>query len=327
MRGGCSTLLSTAARRAMLCALASLVLTVSTLAQSGTAQDVDRAQLLRNQSPFQQDPYAADVNGVDQTDHSAQTPNDADLGEQEILKRVERYQPFTASVAIPFYYTTNVALVRRGEKGDFLEAPTAAFTYAPRITRTFFAEISVQDQQFYYNRYSDFDFGSFDARVGLAYYLPQLHNLVLRAQYDYNRLNLADSFDEFFSDHSFYLGAELPFRIGRAQQLSFGADATLSFAADPDRPQRNEFDVYVGYNVNISRSFSLAGVGRVFVRDYEEGDRTDVSELLAVSANWRVAKWLTASAISTFAWSQSNHDVFDYEVANIGGAVAFTVRF
>ncbi|MFL6584022.1 MAG: hypothetical protein ACJ8KU_05850 [Chthoniobacterales bacterium] len=295
------------------------------LAQAVNVQD--RAQLLGNQSPFATDPYAADVNGVDQTHRAVTTPNDPDIGEQEILKRIERYQPFIASVAMPFYYTSNVALVRRGEKGDFVLAPVAGFTYAPRITQTFFGEITVQDQQFYYNKYDVFDFGSFDIRVGGTYLLPQVHNLILRAQYDYNRLNSRDSFDSFFEDHSIFFSAELPFRFGRAQQLSVGLDTALSFAATPDLPQRNEFDLYAGYNVNISRSLALGAVGRIFIRDYYHGDRTDVSELLAVSANWRITRWLTATALTEFAWSDSNHDVFDYEVANIGGAVALTWRF
>src|SRR5947209_19827638 len=112
-------------RGALATAVVALATCVSLRAQSPNAQDIERAQLLRTQSPFAIDPYATDGNGVDQTDHAETTPNDRDLGEQEILKRIERYQPFMASVAMPFYYTSNVALVRRGEKGDFLEAPSA----------------------------------------------------------------------------------------------------------------------------------------------------------------------------------------------------------
>lgn len=296
-------------------------------AQAPGSQELDRTQMTNPVAgPFQQDPYA-DANGVDETDRAASSPNDSDLGEQQILKRVERYQPFTASVAVPFYYTSNVALARTGERGDFLTAPSAGFTYAPRISRTFYGEVTIQDQQFCYNKYDEFDFGSFDIRVGAAYYLPQAHNLLLRGYYDYNRLTESGGFSSFFEDHSISMGAELPFRIGRAQQVSFGADTSISLAADPHRPQRNEFDVYAGYNVNLSRSFSLDAVGRVFIRDYRHGDRTDVSELLALSANWRVTKWLGASAISTFAWSRSNQAVFDYDVANVGGAVTLTLKF
>jgi hypothetical protein len=298
----------------------------SAVGQTVDTGSLDRARMTPQSSTFH-DVYSAGQSGVDSTDRAAQSPNDPDLGEQEILKRVEKYQPFTASVAAPFYYTSNVALVRRGEKSDFLVAPIGGVTFAPQITKTLFGEISVQDQQFVYDKYSQLDFGSFDVRTGLLYVLPQLHNLVLRAQYDYNRLNRRQTFDEFYSDHSIFLSAELPFRIDRAQQISLGADTSLSFAADQDRPQRNEFDVYLGYNVNVSRSFAISAVGRVFIRDYHEGGRTDVSELLALSANWRITKYFTASFISTFASSQSNQSVFDYSVANVGGAVGFTAKF
>ena len=318
-----SVLVLLRARAVISAAMLGLVLP-SALAQNAS-QDVDRAQLLRNQARMQQDPYSEE-NGVANDGRAVASPNDPDLGEQEILKRVERYEPFTASVGAPFYYTSNVALARRHAEGDFLVAPAASFTYAPRITRTLFAEVSVQQQMFYYDRFSNLDFGSFDLRVGLVYYLPQVHNLVLRAEYDFNRLT-TDSFDEFYSNHSIYLNAELPFRIGRAQQVSVGADANLSFNADPGGPQRNEYDIYIGYAVNLTRSLSLNAVGRIFIRDYDEQDRVDVSEVLALSANYRFTKWFTAGIVSTLAASQSNQSVFDYKVANIGGAVTFSVKF
>ena len=63
------------------------------------------------------------------------------------------------------------------------------------------------------------------------------------------------------------------------------------------------------------------------VRDYWDTDRTDVNEILALTANYRVNKYLTVSAVSTLAANQSNHSVFDYKVANLGGAVAILAKF
>jgi hypothetical protein len=68
-------------------------------------------------------------------------------------------------------------------------------------------------------------------------------------------------------------------------------------------------------------------VGTLVVRQYYEGDRDDISEILALTANYRVNKYLTVSAVSTLAASQSNQSVFDYQVANLGGAVALQVKF
>jgi hypothetical protein len=306
-------------------AIASIFLSDSFFAQN---VQVDRAQLLRNQ--FQtQSPFVPSVSpsGVEEG-RAAASPNDADLGEQQILKQTEQYRAFTASVAAPFYYTSNVALARDGEVGDILTAPAVGLFYEPRITRTLYGLVDVRQQFFYYNQYNGFDFGSFDVEAGLTYYLPQFYNLILRGKYDFNRLTSSDRvLDEFYSNHSLIVGAELPFRFGRAQQLSVGADANISVAADHESPRRNDYEVFLGYSLHLTRSFSLDSAGRLVVRDYYHGDRTDLSEIFALSANLRLTPWWTMSAISSFAASRSNHSVFDYNVANVGGAIAFSLKF
>lgn len=266
------------------------------------------------------------VNGVD-GGHAVASPNDPDLGVQEILKRKDDYQPFTISVGVPLYYTSNVALVSTGEMSDLIVAPAVGFFYDPRITKTLYGHLGVREQLFYYNDNSGFDFGAFDVEVGLNYYLPQFHNLILRVLYDYNRLTMKDSFSAFFENHGLLLNAELPFRFGRAQRLAVGVDANISMTGEPDGPRRHDFDAYIGYGVNLTRAFSVDAVGRIVVREYVLGNRVDVSEILALSATYRLTKWWTASAISTFANNDSNKSVFDYDVINAGGAMSFNVKF
>lgn len=308
------------------CTVAAGMLSVaSARAQISPSQSQDRAQLLRAQAGPTYSPNVT-PSGEDQG-YAVSTPNDKDLGQQEILKSIAEYQPFTVLVGSPFYYTSNVALVRNGAEDDVIYAPVVNVVYQPRITKTFFGEFALQQQFFVYDRFSELNFASFDAIAGFVYYLPRIHNLALRAHYDYNRLTDIDHFDEFFIDHSIYLAAEMPFQFGRAQQLSIGVDANLSFYAHPDGPGRHDFEIYAGYSVNLSRSFSITGVGRLALRDYHDSDRTDVSEILALSANYQIRDWLTASFISTFAWNQSNHSVFDYSVANVGAGVALTLKF
>src|SRR6476619_858529 len=170
--------------------VAGLLATISLLActeplRAQQVQVQDRAQLLRPPGSTT-DPYS-EQNGVD-NGRAVSTENDADIGEQEILKRIERYEPWSVSIATPFYYTSNVALVRNGEKSDVVFAPAAGVTYAPRFTQTLYGSFSVQRQEFYYDKFSALNFGSFDFRAGLSMILPKAHNLILRAEYDYNRL-------------------------------------------------------------------------------------------------------------------------------------------
>jgi hypothetical protein len=304
------------------------------VANEGSAQTANQAQLTREQapSPFAPTVPASAVGGGP----AVAAPGDADLGQQQILKRVEEYQPFTISAGVPFYWTSNVALTSSGEQSDFVVAPAAGVFYEPRITSTLYGLIDVREQLFYYDQFDSFDFGSFDVEVGFRYLVPQWHNLLLRLEYDYNRLTEKNSFEAFFQNHAFIIDAEVPFRFGRAQTLTLGGDVNISAAAtESHQPpningisaRRNDYEIYLGYSAVLTRSFFVNAVGRVVVRQYWEGDRHDISEILALSANYRVNKYLTLSAVTTLATSKSNQSVFDYSVANVGGAVAFSVKF
>ena len=294
---------------------------IETQAQ-GTQQD--RAQMTRDMGA----PPGPTVTttGVDDT-HVVTSPNDADLGEQQILKRTETYQPFVASVSVPFYWTSNVALTNSGEQSDFIVSPVAAIAYLPKINKDLSAYVSVRDQQFYYDRFTSLNFGSFDAEIGLTYTVPQVHNLVLHLGYDYNRLTKKNSFESFFNNHNLIFSAEMPLRINRAQYMTFGFDTAISMTGMPNPPRRDDFDFYLGYSVQLTRALTLSATGRITLHEYILTDRMDVTEMISVNANYSIASWLSASALASFAANQSNHSVFDYNVGDVGGAVSFSIRF
>jgi hypothetical protein len=115
--------------------------------------------------------------------------------------------------------------------------------------------------------------------------------------------------------------------LNRAQQFAIGADTNLSVGADHQSPRRNDYEGYLGYSVDLTRSFSVHAVGRVVARDYHQNGRTDVSEIISATATYRLNNYLWISAISSFAHSDSNQDVFDYDVGNAGGVVELSMRF
>jgi len=293
---------------------------------SAQTSAADRARLLREQANLPPTGVSVSPEGVDQN-YATASPNDSDLGEQAILKRVEKYKAFTLEVGVPMYYTSNVALVEHNKMSDFIIAPVVGLTYSPRFQNTLYGEFTLRQQFFYYQDFSSFNFASFDAIAGVVYYAPTLHNLALRANLNYNRLTPTDSFNDFFSNVGLGLSAEIPFPIARAQQISVGADANISLYADPSEPQRNDLGVYVGYALSLSRNFFLNASGHVVLRPYDAGGRTDVSEILSFGANYRVRDWLIISALTSFVANQSNQDVFKYEVVNAGGGIAVSWRF
>ena len=303
-------------------AVSSGLLLVLAFANKGFAQgsDADRAALTQSQAPYGTNPV---------TDgHIVSTPNDSDLGEQQILKREERYEPFTATAGLPVYWTSNVALSRSHTQEDVIEAPAAGLYFQPRFTRTIYGLVDIREQMFLYDRFDDFDFNSFDVDVGLSCIVPQLDNLLLRLQYNYNRLSSDQGWDEFFSDHSIIFNAEEPVPLGRAQQLAFGTYVKISLASEPERPRRDDYEAYVSYTANLTRAFSLNAAARIVVRDYlHQQSRVDMSEIGSLVASYRLTRYFTASALGTWAANQSNKHFFDYEVANAGGALSLAIKF
>ena len=257
--------------------VATLCVLFFTQANEGWAQTANQAQLTREQAPSA---FPAPVPSGPEGGNVAAAPGDAELGEQQILKRVEEYQPFTISAGMPFYWTSNVALTRSGEQSDFVVAPSAAAFYEPRFTNTLYGLVDVREQLFYYDKFDNFNFGSFDFEVGLRYLVPQWHNLLLRIEYDYNRLTEKNTFAAFFQNHACIIDAEIPFRFGRAQTLTLGTDLNISIAATESHQapninaisaQRSDYAVYLGYSAFLTRSFYVNAVGSFVVRQYYRG--------------------------------------------------------
>lgn len=288
-----------------------------------TAQSVDTASNRSDVAQRQAEVSPGQIGGV------TATANDADLGQQEeITEQPQRYQPFTVAVASPIYFTSNAFLSRMDERSDIIEAPGAAVYYQPRIVGTLFGLIDVRDQQFYYNRFDELNFGDFAVDAGLNLTLPQMENLILRAQYTYDRLTKKNSFSPFFQNHQIILNAEVPVRLSEAQQLSFGTAATLSVRSLPETSRRNDYEAYVAYSLALTRAISIAASGRLVVRDYyHENSRVDMTELGALSATCAVSRFLSVSALSSFGANQSNQSIFDYKVGNVGGSLVVGIKF
>lgn len=85
-------------------------------------------------------------NGVDQN-YAAASPNGPDLGEQAILKRNDKYEPFAVEVGTPFYYTSNVALVDRGRVDDVIIAPVVGMGALNSTGTTIFHLLNFDDGQ------------------------------------------------------------------------------------------------------------------------------------------------------------------------------------
>jgi hypothetical protein len=114
----------------VLCLVTGVLVCGKAKGQTGqTSQDVDRSQIFRSEPSIR--PGEPISQGSNAFGYAAPSANDADLGVQAILKRQEQYQPFTLSGSLPYYWTSNVALVRSGEVSDVLRTATLIAEFPP----------------------------------------------------------------------------------------------------------------------------------------------------------------------------------------------------
>jgi len=303
---------------ALLATLAGFLLPVSLIAQS----QLDRAQLAR--------PYndQADANGV-VDGRALSTPNDPDMGDQKVLGHATTDQPWNISASIPFYYTSNAALVRSNASNDFIFAPKVSLSYQPRLAGELFLTLNADEQNFVYARHDDLNFASFDGQAGLSYYLPQVNNLVLRALYDYEFLTDAMERESgTFSSHGVTFNIELPLALGQNQRFAIGLDSRIGLATHPDRSQRNELNPYLDYSLALSRSVTLEAYADFWLRRYQnDGSRREGGGSAALGASYHFSNWLTGSVLGSFAANRSNESFYNYNVANLGGTVTFAIKF
>src|SRR5262250_764352 len=101
-----------------MCAAALILAGQSARAQAPPGSAQSRAELFGRQAY----PGASATPGAETEGYAVTSPSDKDIGEQQILKRLEEYNPFTISIYSPFFWTSNAALVSKGQQDDVLVA-------------------------------------------------------------------------------------------------------------------------------------------------------------------------------------------------------------
>jgi hypothetical protein len=255
--------------------------------------------------------------GLD-TEQAVETPGDFDLGEQLLLKRKERQKPYYVFGSSSIYHTENVALVKEGKQADLYFLGQVGASYRPRITDTLYGEATVNQAMFRYDEFSEMDFDSFNAGGGLTWVMTDLWDIMLFTRYNYNRLTYARANpdgpggSEFYVNHSVESGLQKIFVISKAHAWYIGHTSTIS-AAEPDPPERDEFAIYTGYTVDLTRSLNLHGIYSFAYVPYAEIDRNDLDQAFTLTLNYRIADWISLSTGVSYLLTNSDNEALNYE--------------
>lgn len=252
---------------------------------------------------------------------------DEEYGVQKILYKRSNWDPWSFRFDFGGSYTSNVALVDRGEIDDWFLQSGITLGYVPQIKGGLFARTMVSDQIFRYSANDFFDFDLLRAQAGLLYAFPRagtawdplLGNLVLYADYNYYRIAEPwDWGDDSFDNHSISIGGDKTWRFSRGHSIVAGVNADWSLDASRPEPQRDEYTAYVAYKVKWTGNIESTLAYRAGLYDYSHQDRRDFNQIVSLGLEYRITDWLRLNTTVSGTFNNSDRSVYDYKALNTG---------
>ena len=250
---------------------------------------------------------------------------DADIGEQWLFKPNAPLRPWSAHADISAFYTTNAALASIGAQSDRFVVADAGVGYARPIARDWVLAANLGQAFFRYDEFTELDFDSLSANIGVTYQARQLADLLFSLNYGFSRLTQATFDDQLFLGNAVALSATKLVRITSADTFELTGAVGYTFA-DPEELERIEARISFGYALRITRALTATAVARTELFDYTNG-RQDLLQSIAIGARYDFNKWISASLAASVANNISNRDVFDYGVFNGGLTASAHVQF
>jgi hypothetical protein len=248
------------------------------------------------------------------------------FGIQQILREETKLRYFRIVAEVSAFATNNVALTRTDERRDSFLLATLSLEYRRPLLRGFLLDAALRFSAFRYNRFSQLDFNSVDAGIGLGYHTLKLGGLDFALRYNFNELISAPSGDSFFTNHTITWAVQKAFEFSQAHYAYLGASAQAGFA-DPTEAERAEFAAFAGYHAQITRSLEADLLYRYGFYPYSEGGREDHNQTVSVALRYRFTEWASVFASGFVAWNRSNQKVFDYDAANGGVGLTLSLQF
>jgi hypothetical protein len=278
-------------------------------------------------------PPEASTRKEDKQEEVTESAGDEDIGVQMMLKKKEPEEtPFEISGNASAFYTSNATLAKEFPQSDYFWIGQAGVSYSPKITQTLLADITIYQQFFRYDEFKTLDFDSFNAGGGLTYIAQNLWELAFFGRYNFNRLTHAHEssdgpkYSEFFKTHSFTAGVQKIFQINRAQYWYLGHMSQINMA-DPVSSQRNDYSLFTGYNLALTRNVDVQFMYRAAYVCYADDEREDINQSISGGMAYKPFEWATLSASGSLGLNNSNLPANNYDVVNAGLGLNLKYKF
>ena len=295
------------------------------LAQTPLRPQVEQSRLFTAPPPtvdLQGQRNAPQAEGI-----SAPGITDDAFGAQVLFKRQEVPRYFNAFAEIGAFTTNNVALTKANPLQDSFLVATAGASFSRPFAYNLRFDLSARASGYRYDKFSQLDFQSTDLSAGAAWAPPLLRGAEMFARYTFTDLTTAVHTREFYKNHAILLGIQKVIPFSRAQSVYFGGSAQWSFA-DPKPAGRDEYTAFAGYRVQLTRHVDADLSYRYsrYVYCFAQG-RHDNNQTLSLGLHYYPTEWLSFSTTGFLAADRSNRKAFDYDVANLGVGLQFSLSF
>ncbi|WP_075089541.1 hypothetical protein [Verrucomicrobium spinosum] len=301
--------------------------------QAQTIIDPARASAVVPTSPSNQRELSAAESAAstgleEENDYAPATPGDDDLGQQLILKRNEKVQPFRAWFDTAAYWTDNAANVSQGEIEDWFLTGGVNLAWQQRLRGRYYGDVYLGQRIYRYDELDALDYEDGQVSAGFLVLLPEVMNSIFHVHYGYQRITQGIDDDPIYQAHTLRVGLQKTFLINRLNSLYVNATAALALDTEPDILARHEYSTSVGYNLKITRELAFSLSYRLSYFDYYNlQGREDWYHNWGAGLTWQPCDFVELTASYNFGLNRSNLDVFEYEAQLAGPSVSLKVKF
>lgn len=298
-----------------------LLVTLLGLAGTAAAQE-PQSRLVDQLHPPQ--PWPIRETDLEARGEAVDPAEGGDLGRQVLLRRHPAARPWRVSSTSDFLYHSNILLLEQGRLDDGVFQQTLEAAWSPRWSPDWLATVYARYILVRYTDHDDLDFDGNEVGASVSYRLPHQFNLYggLRAL----RLYLSDGNDEFFK------GIDLAAGIWRGHAWW---DRTWFFygyqldwrPTSPGRLDRVDNAGFVGLKFFPTSQWQLQLLYRLRWEEYLQDSRSDLNQLLSLSAAYEFNDFITIRAAGEYGWNHSSAPNFDYHHLAGGGSLRLQIRF
>lgn len=252
---------------------------------------------------------------------------DDDIGQQLILKETPKNRPWRAILDEFLLWSNNAANVAAGEVSDWMWGQRVGVGYQQRIASHWFADLSLTQGMYRYQRSNALDFQAMEAMATILDVEPRFWNVVFVGSLGFTRITNNEFQDSLLNSLSGRFGAQRLITFDRRNSIQLALSADWDLTNDVDQVFRDEYSLDLAYKYKIMRDLSLSLAYRMTYFNYRKVDRADLLHVVGATMTYTPKNWLEIYATASYALNESNISFFDYETVSSGAGLGMKVKF